>query len=445
MPQTYTVQAGDRLTFIAPQFNITAAAIVQANSKLQGRPVSAEGFPTIYKGERLTIPDKVQADRLVARDPERIDSANNTEIAVLIDGVEYRNWETAEITRSFDVIADTFALTGPWDPKSEIDRQTFKPFQYKRFSLYIGGEQVMQGTVLNTNPETSANQNSIAISGYSLAGILADVMLPPTLYPFEADGLSLLQISQKMSSPFGVTVVADDPVGQPFQSQQTVESFNASGNKSDTAFADGDKIDIGPVEKIYDFLIKLARQRGLVISSDVKGQLLLQKPTEDAATQTIIGGQDPFVKSSAQYAGQQRYSSVTAIGTEIVEGAGQLSTIEDGPIQATGINRPLVIKARDTNQGNLQSAAIAQYGRQLSSATSFTVTVKGWRRPSDGELWKDNTRIAYVNPGDMIYQETEFLVRQAKYIKGPDTETTELTLVFPESYNGQIRSKFPWD
>lgn len=452
MSQNYIVKTGDRLTLIAPRFNITAAAIVQANPKLQGRPVSAEGFPTIYAGNTLSIPDPQEAELLTRRDPVSIDSANNTEITVLIDGREYRTWETAEITRSFDVIADTFALTGPWDPKNEQDRQTFKPFSYKPFSLYVGGEKIMQGTVLNTNPESAANQTSIAISGYSTAGILADVMLPPTLYPFETEGLNLLQIAQKMASPYGVTVVADDPVGKTFQAQEVNVNLlidptqNVLGQgKSEVTFIEGDKVDIGPIEKIYSFLIKLAQQRGLVISSDVQGRLLLQKPTQEPATETIIGGQFPYVKSSAQYKGQQRYSTITALGTEVIEGVGQPAPIVDPAIEKTGITRPLVIKAKDTNKGNLRDAAIAQYGRQLASSTDFMVTVEGWRRPSNNELWKDNTMLAYVNPGDMIYDETEFLIRQAKYVKGPDTELTELTLVFPESYNGQIRSVFPWD
>ena len=454
MSQPYIVKTDDRLTFIAPRFNITAAVIVQANPQLQGRPVSAEGFPTIYADETLTIPNPQEAELLIQSDPNSVDSANNTEITVLIDGKTYRVWETAEITRSFDVIADTFALTGPWDPTNPDDRETFKPFSYKPFSLYIGGERVMQGTVLNNNPESAANQNSIAISGYTIAGILADVMLPPTLYPFETDGLNLLQIAQKMSSPYGVTVISQDDTGERFGSftiNRVIEVIPQgetgflAGTRSETVFIDGEKVDIGPVEKIYTFLIKLARQRGLVISSDTLGRLLLQTPTNEPAQDTIRAGQDPFIKSSAEYKGQQRYSTITALGTEVINGVGQSGDVIDPAIQKTGVTRPLVIKAQETNKGNLKEAAIAQYGRQLASSIDNILTVRGWRRPSDNTLWRDNTKLIYINPGDMIYTETEFLIRQAKYVKGPETEVTELTLVFPEAYNGQIRSSFPWD
>ena len=283
----------------------------------------------------------------------------------------------------------------------------------------------MSGTVISHSPETAANKNEMTISGYSLPGILADVNIPPTMYPFEVDGLTLQQIAENVSRPHGITV-----------------KFLADPGP---AFEDGEKIDIQPTQSIYAFLIGLARQRGLVISSNVQGALIFQGTTTEAATETIRAGEQPFVKSGATYNGQSRFSEIIALGTEAIAGAGESGSIEDPTMLAENISRPKVIKAQDTNSGNLKQAAIAQYGRDLAQSTGYTVTVLGWRRPSDNVLWKDNTKIVYQNPGDMVYTETEFLIRNVKFIKGPNTEITELTLVFPEAYSGEIRKDFPWD
>jgi hypothetical protein len=51
----------------------------------------------------------------------------------------------------------------------------------------------------------------------------------------------------------------------------------------------------------------------------------------------------------------------------------------------------------------------------------------------------------YYNPGDMVYEETELLIREVQYTRAPETETTSLSLVFPECYNGEVRERFPWD
>ena len=428
MPQNYTVVAGDSLTKIAARFygtGVKAEVIVKANTKLNGRLLSLELLPTIYAGDVLIIPDLQEREILTNKDPESVDAAGQSDISILIDGDRFTIWETGEITRSFDTIADTFTLTAPWDPRNEVNRRVFKPFSYKPFSLYVGGERMMSGTIISHEPESAANKEEIIISGYSQPGILADVNLPPTMYSFETDGLTLQQIAENIARPFGITV-----------------KFLADAGP---VFKDGDKIDIEPTQTIYGFLIVLARQRGLVISSDVQGAMIFQGTTTEQATETIRAGEQPFVKGGAKYNGQMRFSEITALGTEVISGAGASGSIEDKTMLDAKISRPKVIKPTDTNAGSLQAAAAAQYGRDLAAATEYIVTVLGWRRPGDNQLWQDNTRLIYQNPGNMVYTETEMLIRTAKFIKGPGTEITELTLVFPESYSGEIRSSFPWD
>lgn len=452
----YNVKAGEKLTVIAPRYNVTATAILQANPSLYNNLISLEGFPQLHPGMKLNIPFPQDAELMNRRDPISIDSATASEITVLIDGVQFSTWETAEINRQFDVAADTFSLSGPIDAADRAVRAIFKPFTYKPFSLYVGSEKIMQGSIINHNPESAANQSSLKVSGYSTPGILQDVMLPPTLYPFETDGWTLQQIAQRACTPFGITVLfTDSDIANTQFSTVRFESVTRTvtalyGQQVEISagykrFVEGERIDISPIEKIYPFLIGLAQQVGLVISSDVQGRLLFQKPTNEPAADTIIAGQSPFVKSSAKYLGQNRHSTYTALGTEMLGGVGAAACQTDLAIQNTGINRPYVFKARDTNAGSLQNAAIAEYGRALARAINITITVTGWRRPSDDKLWKDNTRVIYQNPKDFIYEQTEFLVRAVKFIKGPKTEVTELTLVFPEAYNGEVRSSFPWD
>lgn len=422
--QTYSVRSGDRLTYIAARFygdGNKASYIVDSNPQLANRDKSAEGYPIIYVGDILNIPALINKPK----DPSKLDSKDPTEIKIMIGGKPFSVWETASIKRSFDVVADSFTIGGPWNPNEFVDRETFRPFTYPDFSLYIGGEKIMSGIIVNHDPETSADKNKITISGYSRPGILADVPLPLSMYPFEANGLNLKQIIEKCCAPYGIQV-----------------EYNAD---TGPAFTDNDKIDIEPGQIIYDYLIGLVRQRGVVLSSDVQGNLLVQTANIGDPVETIIAGQPPFVKSGVNYNGQARHSSYTAIGTEAIRGEGKSATIEDNILKALGIQRPLIFDAKDTNSGSLKEAATAQYGRSLAESSSFNVTVQGWRRPSDNQLRKDNETIIYQNAGDMIYQPTLFLIRDVEYTRSPDGELTELNIVFPECYNGQIRSSYPWD
>jgi prophage tail gpP-like protein len=425
MSKLYTVRAGDSFSKIAAaQYGdgSKAVLIAKANPQVAGRGVSLEGFPYIYAGDKLTIPDIFGP-----RTPQEVDAAFKNELTLMIDGVAFTSWETATITRSFDTIADSFTMTTPWDPMNTEHRKTFQPFSYKPFSLFIGGDQIMSGIIITHQPETAANKNKMTVSGYSYAGVLADVGLPLTLWPFEPDGLNLYQILELFAGPFDIHVV------KPTLS----EAFEA--------FSDSERVDMQPEQKIYDFLISLVHQRGIVLSSNNLGKLIVQKATTVPADITIRAGHWPFVKSGATYDGQSRFSSITVIGTEAVDGAGEVATIEDPALRGILVPRPHVIKAPDTSAGSLRAAAVAEYGRGLAQATGYNVTVANWLRPDKKGLWRDNTKMFYYNPGDMVYEETELLIREVQYTRAPETETTSLSLVFPECYNGEVRERFPWD
>jgi len=452
----YTVKTNiETMESIAAKFNISPAILQQTNSRnLLGRELLPSGFFRTWAGDSLIIPDPTIAEALTQNTPDNIDAVDQNEITILIAGTQFSTWQIAEIVRSFDTIADTFTLTGPFDPDDPVQRNLFRPFSYLPVSIYIGGEKIIEGTILNHNPQGSADAVTIRISGYSKTGVLADCTLPATSTGYESNGLNIIQIAQSLAQPYGITAVANEPVGPAFTSDQfvDVEDVNAINiygttviRKTEKVFVGGDKVDIAPDEIIYEYLIKLARQRQLVISSNRLGQLVIQTPTINPAIDTIIGGEPPFVKSSSKYRGQNRFNSITALGINVEAGAGEPYAIIDPAIQKTGIFRSLTFKAKDTNKGNLGFAAVAQYGRQLAEAFDFKVTVNGWRRPSDNKLWEDNTILTYQNKFDMIYVPTNFLIRNVKYVRTPKSELTELTLVFPESYNGQKRANFPWD
>jgi len=350
---------------------------------------------------------------------------NSTEVSIEIDGNPYRFWQTANIKFSFDTIADTFSISGPYNPENKNIKKLFKPYSYKEIILYIGGNKVLTGVMLTPRHENNSNSRIITIDGYSTPGILEDSTVSANSWPVEFDGLNLKEIAEKLSRPFGIKVVFDgDPGGK---------------------FEKNDKIRISPDQKIGTFIAGLAKERGFVLSSDVNGNLLFQKTTTVPANITIAEGSYPYIRSSSQYNGQRRYSDVTALSTNFKKGAGEVSTVSDPELLKNGVSRHMVFKAGNTNSGNLKNAAIAKLGRIFAESASLQVDVIGFYPPGESQVWKDNKKIFYRGEGDQILTDTEFLIRNAELKKNQNSEETTLDLVFPESYNGEIREVFPWD
>lgn len=433
MPRVYTSQEGDTLQKISIIWYGTSSKVgilkeanpAVANSSLimKGSPIIIPILPErkISKGKKVSI-----APPEIFVTPETINETTGTseEVAIIIDGEPFRLWPTVDITFSFDTIGDEFSLTTPWFPEIERYRKVFQPNSYKDCVIYIGGQKVLTGTIVHPSTVSNANQKDLTISGYSNPGILSQVTPSPTSWPLQFSGLNLFQICEKLSRPFGIKVLTTETTGGVF-----------SGN---------DKINIEPDQKIYDFLTGLAQQRGFVLSSDRDGNLLLQKANKDKADITIIDGQYPFISGSSSFDGDKRFSDVTCISSNNKKGAGQKVTISDPELKRKGINRPLVYKASDTNSGSLKTAATAKLGRDIANSMSLTVDVIGWRDPLN-RIWSDNRRVMYQSDGNMIYKETEFLIRQVNLKKNPNTSDCSLTLVLPECYSGEIRETYPWE
>ena len=422
MPESYTTIKGDTLTQVSTKFygdGNQYKKILDANPAINDPNV-------IIAGTVLTIPDSQSAPPEPSEidvDPDTLIGGISEEVAIVIDGISFKFWTEATITRSFDSIADTFSLSAPWFPDNETYREIFKPFSYTSATIYIGGTKILTGFIVTVNTSTAGNARVITIEGYSYAGVIADVNISASSWPAAIDGLDLQQIAEKIVAPFAINIIFDYDPGP--------------------AFSKNEKQVIEPDEKIADYLIKLGRQRGFVIGSNADGDLLFRKTTTEPATVSIFEGEFPFLSSSATYNGQNRYSDITAIGTETKSGAGQIATISDPELKKNGVTRPFVFKATDTNSGGLQSAATAQLGRQIADSVQVDLTLKGFHDP-ETTLWEDNVKIIYKSDGDMIYQETEFLVRDVKFNKSPEGATTNLRLVFPESYSGEIKGEFPW-
>ena len=123
--QIYTVVSGDRIRDIARRAYgwDRSSDIVDANAALlKGKPISLEGLPTIYAGNRLQLPD------ILKQFSETIPATTDDEVSIRINGVVFQGWTASNISRNIDTIADGFTYSQPYDT-SDLDlRDKTSPF-----------------------------------------------------------------------------------------------------------------------------------------------------------------------------------------------------------------------------------------------------------------------------------------------------------------------------
>lgn len=410
MPSNYRVVTGDTFEIIArKQYGDEKQAISIASAN----PGAAE---PLVVGTELSIPDQPSAPLDVLQQSA---ADNQNEVAVLIDGRRFRFWENIRVTRSIDAM-DVLEFSAPFESGLQTFRETFRPFSYKPVVVTVGGVPLFTGTMIGSMPAVDSTRRAIVVSAYSTPGVLNDCTAPASAYPIEYNDQGLREIATTLAQPFGIAVSFDADQGAVFERAAS-----------------------GTTEKVLDFLTKLAQQRGLIISSDEKGKLLIQQSVNGGAPVAVLSqGASPVLSVTPFFNPQQYYSHVTGIDPVIVGLEGSQFTVKNSRLQ--GVVRPITFDAPDSSGGGINSAVRAKAGRMFGSMASYSIDVSTWRDPA-GNLWKPNTSVKLQAPGAMIYSSYEFIVRSVTFSKDAGAEVATLNLVIPGSFSGQLPEVLPWD
>ena len=428
MSKTHTVKSGDTLGKISVQYYGRFTKwndIVKANPQLTGRKTASDGSPFIYPGDVLLIPEEKAAPKpsapVQAKQTIVLDENAKKDLALYIDGVKFTGFTGYTVTSAVDTF-DAFSFSSLWDSSNQKCRDVFRPFTYKKCSIYYDSELIFKGILLPAVPSVSDNGKTITVQGYPDCGILSDSCLPDSLYPPEYDGLDLKAIAENVASPFGVTIQVKSDVGDTFE-----------------------KVEIQPENKIMDFLKKLAEQRGVFLSNSQDGSLLIWKPEEEKVSATFKEGEFPFVSCTPAFDGQNMYSHV--IGFSKVEGGADAEKYcyENKLLQKAGVLRVYTKTIDDADAGSLENATKALAGRMFANSVKYELTVSG-HRDKNGKLYRKNMCVSVYAPDAEIYRETKFQVDEVTMTRSDsDGEKTKFSLVLPGARDGKLPEVWPWE
>lgn len=410
MSTTYKVIPGDTFESISRKKYGTekeAGLIARANPGV-AEPLTA--------GTTLTVPALPDAPQNVQQSAE---SSTDDEVAILINGKRFRFWDKVRITRAIDTM-DMVEFGAPFDSEAPGFKETFRPFSFKTVVITVGGEPLFTGTMVTVNPVLENGQKVVAVSGYSLPGVLNDCTSPASAFPLEFDNQGLREIATALAAPFGVSVDFKADQGAVFE-----------------------RVASEPGKKVLAFLTELAKQRNLIISSSSRGKLVFLQSSEGGQpVARLQQGSAPVLSVTPFFSPQEYYSHITGIEPVVVGLAGSQFTVKNPRL--LGVTRPLTFNAPDTLDADVKGAVEAKAGRMFGNMVSYSIRVATWRDPS-GNLWEPNTPIKLLAPDAMIYKEYEFIIRSIEFSRDRATETATLNLVIPGAFSGKIPETLPWD
>jgi len=410
---TYKILAGDTFEIIARKeygTELKASLISNANPGIV-EPLSA--------GTTLTIP----VDPIAPTDKIQDAPADNEdEVAILIDGVRFRFWDKVTINRTVDAM-DMVNFTAPFDGDEPAFRETFRPFAYKPVVITLGGTVLFTGTMVSPVPSIAERRKILSVSCYSSPGVLGDCPPPASiknLEQLEFNEQTLKAIATSLAALFGIGVQFDSSPGPVF-----------------------DRVAIKSTRKVLEFLIELAKQRNLIVTSSNEGALLFKQgavPGNPVAT--LLQGSAPVLTVTPNFDPQNFYSHVTAVAPASLGVTGEPFTVKNPHLD--GVLRPFTFTVPDTIEGGTKAAAESKAGRMFAGMVTYDVAVSTWRDAA-GDLWEPGTTLRLHAHDAMIYSNYEFEIRSVAFSREPDSKTTVLTLIIPGALAGKIPEALPWD
>lgn len=323
------------------------------------------------------------------------------ELELKVGSRRYGGWKQMRVQRGLRRFADTFDLnlTERWTRENQ--RRPIK--EDDPCQILIDGELVITGYVDDVNSDYDANTHNVNVTGRSRLGDLVDCGASHKQWSVP---VKLERLAADLCKPFGINVVAEVGTGEPLQKPE---------------------IELG--ETPYEFLLRMASYRGVLLTSNKQGDLVITRAGKARTGTALVLGEN-ILRAGARKSKRERFHTYNVIGQH---GGYSDESFGEDVAHITGLSIDKAMRQGRTtyiDHDNLtrhDAKCLAEYERNVryGESQAITYTVNGWRH-KDG-LWLPNRMVNVVDPYNEINEER--LIAHVTYIMGDEGELCELEVM----------------
>lgn len=331
-------------------------------------------------------------------------------LKLLVNGKSFEGWKGITIKRSMKAISGSFDL-------SAVDRwadeqQPWLILPGDTCVVTIDGEEVITGYVDDAKPKFSGNEKEFGITGRDKTGDLVDCSID--FRPGYYLNITLPNLCKKIGAFFGIGVSVD-------RSVQGIPGFSAW------------KINQG--ESCFETLNRAAQMRGVLLTNDGKGNIVITRAGTSRAATSLVQGQN-ILSAQATYSFKERFSEIKVkaqdgglSGAEPGVWSNLIAVAKDPSVKRF---RPLTIVAEGAaTQGVCRLRAQWEVATRTGKSAPVSVSVVGWRQ-GDGSLWRPNQLCTVKAP--WLGVNLELLITEVTLKQDNGGKTTDLLLEPASAY-----------
>lgn len=339
------------------------------------------------------------------------------ELTLRVNGAAITGWTMVAVTRSVERMPSTFDV-------SMTERFPFagaviaKPGD--KCEVLLGGDLVITGYVNRFFSSMEPGNHVLRISGRSMS---QDVVDCSAEWPAgQIRGANALQVAQKLSAPYGISVAAAADPGP------TIPQFN---------------LNIG--ESAYDVIERVCRYAGLLVYDKPDGSILLAQTGTMKAASGVVEGVNAQL-ASFEWKDDEQFSEYSVFGLSINTSfdAGLLNqplgTAFDQNVKRHRL-RYSVAESGSAGHDLSLKRATWEAARRVGRAWKVTATVDSWR-DSAGKLWEPNTLVSVSLPTIRVSAK-ELCLGAVTYTRDNRGTTAELVLMPRDAFLPQPVNLLP--
>jgi prophage tail gpP-like protein len=339
------------------------------------------------------------------------------EVSISVDGKMYLGWKEVTIQRSLESLSATFSLQfiDAWEFQKEdgnFERWYLKPGD--ACEIKIDSEIVLTGYIDQVESSYDGENRSFSVQGRDKTCDLIDSAASKLNFQ-TFKNYDLSQMAGVLTRDYGITVVKEAVTGKKFR-----------------------QIAIEHGQSVFDVLENLAKNRGVLLTTDKLGRLVITKPGNKRALVSLEEGNN-ILRGSFRLDYSKRFKEYIVYGQSFgnVQFFGEnarlaKSTASDPSIKR--YRRKVIIAEKDATRDETLKRAQWEANYNAAKGTTVEITVNNWRQGEQigDPLWEHNM-IVFVNApslsilGEMLIQSVTFKLTESG-------EITELSLTKPDAW-----------
>lgn len=364
-------------------------------------------------------------------------------IALKVAGKMYRKWSEVTVNLMANSVASSFSF------KSVITKENSHLFAA---GSYTECEVVMiettdEGSILSEevlitgyiiNPGISLQKVPVIdeIAGMSKSGILNKAKYPKELFPYQYNNTSLTTIAKRLCDFFGIGLYVHE-------------------GAASTAAKRYATVECKPEETVYQFLVRISRERGITVAHDNRGYLMLILYTGVTPASSSISQFDPVVNMGFSPNFENVHSSCLALNDadDIAGPEGENTEIRNletatvsSPFLPNKIKIPTTVKQTidEEEKGNVKLRNLAEI-ELCEEARNFPVKInkEGW--DFSGRQVRAGFYLDVEAPRIFLKRTKMFVESQTFTQKAKGPEYMSLICVLPCVYTKKLPSQSPFN